>query len=318
MLADVGIPRIGVTTDDHQTFRLTLSLHEAEVAAEVACIELALDAFTPDVLLTNQICRAAVIVSERHDVPACVLTTAEDVGGADGLAPGQATFVIQGDRFLLRSAPDLDPLPTPLPDAVRYVGVCDWEPFPDPARSEIDSLLAIKQGQPLIYVDHRRRTVREARFWSQLVEALHSAPVTVCARIPQWDRDPSALPSNFLVSNALPRAVALARARLAIATAKSSTLLSAAAAGIPSLFVSRRYAEGGEHAARFERAGCALRIESDSLTPELLRAAIDRALRDDVLQQNARRIGLAFAQLHGLSTAADIVEGLPQACDRIS
>lgn len=333
VLGKVELARIACGENGGDTFRLQPSPVALVVERDVRHIEHAMGKFAPHVLIANVIGLSALIASELHGIPLCVLSAAEDVGirhdsihlvndlrasfALPPLLPSHAEFPLLADLFLLRSVAALERESDSLPSEVRFVGACDWEPAcesrtaAEGCRDEFPALSAPEQ-RPLIYTQHRH-TLDEPRFWSELVEALGPCPVQVYATIARWDYHPGTVPCNFIAGNSLPRAAVLAHADLAISTAKSSAPLAALAHGVRSLLISAVGCDGGEHAKRFERAGCAVQIDSNDLTAARLRDAVDAALGDDRLQQNARRLGSAFARIPDFQVAADHVEQLPLA-----
>ncbi|MEU9852634.1 glycosyltransferase [Streptomyces sp. NPDC047974] len=149
----------------------------------------------PDVLVTSVLCVGALAAAETLDLPVVVLGLAchlwpyrdgpgpgdaEDRGwrldgaldvyrtlraalGLPGTGPdGQRALL--GTRFLLRGHPGLEPPGAELPEGVRHVGPCWWEPPADEAadaglRARLD-----RTGKPVVYV-HLGRVFGGESLW---------------------------------------------------------------------------------------------------------------------------------------------------------
>lgn len=325
LLETLAIPRVGPRRRDAETFRLQPWPMPRFVDAEVRHVEQALRELIPDMLIAPVIGVSALIVHDRARVPLCLMSAAEDVGiGPDsvglvndlratfGLAAARAPasrFPLTGDLFLLRSVPALEMDLEALPPEVRFVGACEWEP-PVAAERTQAALAALRAAEsaPTLYVYSHRHSLDEPKLWPCLVDAFGFSAVHVVATIAPWDYDPRVLPPNFTIWNSFPRAAVLPRASLAISTSKSSAPLAALAHGVPSLLVAAPRWDGGEHAARFVRAGCAVRVEAGLVTPAALQRAVTEALQDERLRENARRVGAEFARMPNFRAAADSIE----------
>lgn len=336
------IPRGDAEGDSFLIPRWTVPL---AVAVDVKHVEYALRAFTPDVLVGNQFALSACIVRERTGIPLCMVGMAAylwprregcapefpaceghsrwrhrgmqlSLNGARalfGLQPLERTgdeYPLLGDLFLLRSVPELERSPDTLPRKVRLVGACEWEPPADrdAAWREL-SREAGSDGAPVLYVQ-QGRTFSEPSFWPHLVDALGGAPFRVFASVGRMDSPVGALPSHFVARDHLPQGVVLPHADLVVSGAHSAVTLGTLAHGLPSVAIPATGGEMADNAERLERAGCTVRLDPYNLTPKQLRQAVDRALEDEQIRQNASRLRDAFARVQGFRFAADSVEQL--------
>ncbi|NML51047.1 glycosyltransferase family 1 protein [Streptomyces sp. R302] len=149
----------------------------------------------PDVLVTSVLCVGALAAAETLDLPVVVLglachlwphregpgpDDAEDRGwrldgaldvyrtlraglGLPGTGPDGRRALL-GTRFLLRGHPGLEPPGAELPEGVRHVGPCWWEPPADEAavagiRARLD-----RTGKPVVYV-HLGRVFGGESLW---------------------------------------------------------------------------------------------------------------------------------------------------------
>jgi len=203
-LEPLGIERITRGTGDGGSFELTTWFVPLRTAIDVKHVERAVRQFTPDVLVTQQLCQAPLIVGERQRIPvavmglfsylwpvgqrvsperfaACeptrrwrlsdatrILNEARELFRLPALEADASDSPLLGDLFLLRTVPELEPELQALPARVHTVGPCLWEPpRAEDAWDAIRGRFAEPEA-PLLYVQ-QGRTFRSPGFWKQLV-----------------------------------------------------------------------------------------------------------------------------------------------------
>jgi UDP:flavonoid glycosyltransferase YjiC (YdhE family) len=89
----------------------------------------------------------------------------------------------------------------------------------------------------------------------------------------------------------------------------SGGVLAALAAGVPLVIVPTEW-DRPENAQRVVEAGAGLRISPRDCTPERLRAAVERVLKEPAFRANAQRLSGVFARYGGPARAAELLEDL--------
>ncbi len=342
VLHDAGLPRIAGGDREGTTFEMKRWAPPLTVALDVKHIERAVRGFRPDALVSSLFAIGALIVRERTGLPVCVVGTmaylwprrtagqilfpgCERLASwrfgqmAETLDRARAVFGLRaphdpsrpypllGDVFLLRSVPELESNVTSLPPEVRVVGACEWAP-PSDVGAAWQRLAEQSPGRgPIIYV-HQGQTFGQPSFWPVLVEALGDRPVRVFASVGRMDSPVGVVPKNFVVQAHVPQSAVLPRADLVVCGGHSSVVLGALTHGLPMVVLPAQGGEMPDNTARLERAGCAARLDPATATPTVLRAAVDAALRDNALRQNARCMREAFQRFDGFHAAAEAVE----------
>ena len=216
-LGHLGIERIPCGPSDSHSFQVEHWFHALAIAIQVKHIEYAIDRFTPDVLVGNQLTFGPLIAGERQALPVAILGFASYLWPAwqpdrapqsereqrllwrysemmewynqarqlFSLSPSQAHYMrtpLLGDLFLLQSVPELAGDIHALPEQVHAVGSCLWDvPQPDPEL--IDWLREAGTARdPIIYVQPGRHFL-SPQFWSHLVAAFADRPVRVAAAV---------------------------------------------------------------------------------------------------------------------------------------
>jgi UDP:flavonoid glycosyltransferase YjiC (YdhE family) len=107
----------------------------------------------------------------------------------------------------------------------------------------------------------------------------------------------------------VPHSDLLPRTAVVVTLGGTSTVMAALNAGVPLVVVPTEW-DKPEHAQRVVEAGAGLRLAPHRCTPERLRAAVERVLREPAFRQNAQRLAAAFARYGGPVQAAELVERL--------
>jgi UDP:flavonoid glycosyltransferase YjiC (YdhE family) len=338
LLAAQGIPRVAGGADP-VPFAVNKWGLTATVVDQVAHIEAGVRGFAPDVLVGQQMTLASLVVRRRLGIPTVQLGLAtyllpvaptEDptprerrrifrhremrrvlaeartqLGLGDGPPDDPCDSELLGDRFLLPTVAELEGDVAGLPPRVRLTGSLLWEP--DGHDPELDEFLA-GGGDPVLYVQPGR-AFREAQFWPIAVEALGGRPVRVVAdvgRLERCYRFPVALPS-FLVRTFVPQGQVLGRARAAVSSGHTTSVVGALVHGLPSLLFPT--VSGTDDLAELcvER-GVAIARPPAALDVATLRAAVDEILDDGPLRARAGELAAAFARIDGPARAAALIE----------
>ena len=122
--------------------------------------------------------------------------------------------------------------------------------------------------------------------------------------------DPATLgpaPPQIRLERFVPQAHVLERASAVVSHGGSGTTLGSLARGLPLVLVPQA-ADQFDNAARAERAGAAVVLRPGEVTPESVRAALDRVLRDPAVAEAARTIAAEIADMATADEAAAAVE----------
>ena len=331
---------------DGRSFEVQSWAYPYAVAIQVRHIEHALEVWPADVIVGQQLTLGALIVAERAKLPVALIGFATYLwptglpprscgysDGRDALVAWRHTDMMRhynaarqlhrlravpdspahshllGDLFMVRSIPALEEASASLPDRVKLVGSCLWEPEGE-VDDEIDAWLtsAKRANRSVLYVEHGR-TFRQAPFWPVLREAVGSLQVGVIASVGRMDADEGAVPAHWLVRAHVPQGRVLQVADAVVASATSTVVLGAIRAGLPALLIPA----GGEQpdlAEVCEHAGCASVLLPDHVTPESLADGVRRTIASDALRQRAQVLGKLFAGFDDFGRAVALVEDL--------
>lgn len=330
---------------DERCFDIRLWGHPPAALVGLKQVEEASRRFRPDVLVTHQLCQAAMVARERCGVPTAVLGLASYLwpavrrGGAAAppgvvsrrkghlldnlrllnevralcrLAPaewGPEDHPLLGDLFLLRTVPRLEPELAAFPARVHAAGACLWEPPRDDDAAEWKALRArfAAPEAPLVYAQAGRSFGGQG-FWPLLVDALACGPVQVVASTARMDVPPGPLPPNFVAEPHVPQGLVLPHAAAVVCGSTTTAVLGAAAHGVPSVLVPSS-SESITLTHWAESAGCGAGVGAE-VDGEGLRRAIGAAIVSEPLHGGARAARSAFASMHGFGAAAALLERL--------
>lgn len=210
-----------------------------------------------------------------------------------------------GNIFCVQSVPELEGRTTVLPERVQLIGSCLWEPTQkDP---NLEAWLDKEPEKYLIYVQ-LGRSFEDGNIWSVLVDLLKDAPVRVVAAIGRMDDAAEFIPPNFFVREHIHQGSILSKARLVISNGHSTSVLGAITHGLPSLLFP--CGSGTEDIAeRCINAGVAHLLPMD-VTNTQIQAMLDHILVDEGLRLRSENVKLAFQQIDGCQTAADLITTL--------
>ncbi|WP_211589787.1 glycosyltransferase [Microbispora sp. H11081] len=293
--------------------------------------------FRADVLVTSVLGHGALLAAEALDLPVVVLGFAAHLwpyaaGGEGeprhvvarewrlretlrhyrglrelaGLPPRRdrrAERPLIGSGLLLRGGPALEYPGAVLPEGVRHVGPCQWEPAVDPGEVDrIDRRLS-RVGKPVVYV-HLGRQFGGQSLWPALNEAFTGGPFQAVVERARSGEPSPAAGADILVVREPWMGPLVERAALVLTNATTSPVLAALRHGKP-LAVAPAGSEQPLLAEACVRAGVAVRFPcGDQPGPG---AAVLAAARDDgALHERARRVGGGLPR-DGARSAADRV-----------
>jgi MGT family glycosyltransferase len=259
----------------------------------------------------SRIGRRALRVVERL-VAADVRRGADQIRARHGLAPMGSSVTAYGGRMPLYLVPTsrlYDRDRSDLPPSVHYVGPCHWD---KPAGSPPPAWLTeMPRDRPLVYVTEGTMHSKPAFVLRTALEALAPLPVRVVATT-GMHRDLSSLnlgpiPANARVERFVPHSQLFPHTAVVLTTGGTGTVLASLSAGIPLVIVPTAW-DQPENAWRVAEAGAGLRVPPGQCTPQVLREAVQRVLRDESFASNAKRLGDDFANYGSASQAADLLE----------
>lgn len=255
-----------------------------------------------------------VLRSFANVVAADVRRAAEGFRTRYGLSPirtAVTAFAGQMPLYLVPSTPAFDRQRGDLPKSVRYVGPCQWDkPSGAPSAPWLAELPA---DRPVVYVTEGTVHSKPPLLLRAALKGLASLPVSVIATTGKH-RDPANLglgdiPPNARVERWVPHSDLLPRADVVVTTGGTGTVLATLSAGRPLVVMPTAW-DQPENAWRVVEAGAGIRLAPRQCTPEGVRQAVERVLRDASFRQNARRLAVEFAAYGGAAQAAELLEDL--------
>jgi len=233
-----------------------------------------------------------------------------------GLSPLRCTvtdFAAQMPLYLVPNSPEMDYERDDLPPSVHYVGPCLWK---GADITELpDWVKQLPQDQPWIYASEG--TVHlEPRLLRAVAQGLANLPVQVILttgrhRDPDTlDLGPRPLAPNIHLHQWVPLNALLPKLSGLITVGGPSTLMAALEIGLPVVIVPFTW-DHPESAWRVAESGAGVRISYGQCTPERMRNAVERILKEPSFRRNAKRLAASFARYGGAARAADLISSLP-------
>uniref|UniRef100_Q026U9 Glycosyltransferase, MGT family n=1 Tax=Solibacter usitatus (strain Ellin6076) TaxID=234267 RepID=Q026U9_SOLUE len=198
-----------------------------------------------------------------------------------------------------------------LPPSVHYVGPCLWDK--PSAAPPPDWLLRLPAGRPLIYATEATIGTGEPFLLQAAARAFRNLPVDVVMTTGA-QRNPAGLKladsaPNVRVESYVPQSDLLPRTAVMVTLGGSGGVLAALKAGVPLVVVPTEW-DRPENAQRVVEAGAGIRIPPNRCTPERLRSAVERILREPSYRANAQRLAAVSAHYSGPDRASELLEGL--------
>ncbi len=290
-----------------------------------------------DALVTTPLCHGALLAAETLDLPATVLGFAAHLWPYREGGGGEPEDVVQrewrlretrrhydaaragaglpprrdpsperpliGAGLLLRGDPALEYPGAVLPEGVRHVGPCVWEPKPD--RAEVEGLAGYlaRVGKPVVYV-HLGRLFGGTSLWPRLNETFTGGPFQAVVEVARSGGPRPAPGADIVVIRRPWMSPLVALAEVVLTNGTTSPVLAALLHGRP-LAVAPAGSEQPLLSEACVRAGVAARfaVAAPSDGAATLKAICD----DEELCARARRLGARLAASGGAPAAAAFV-----------
>ena len=237
---------------------------------------------------------------------------ASDLRVAHGLPPLTINVTEYTGRlplYLMPGAPELDYNRKDLPSSVHYIGACLWDKPPDqPPPAWLDG---IPKDRPCVVVDEGALYTQDAPMLELAAKALANQPLTAVLLAGQR-RKPGSVPIEKPAPNvALYYDTALSDvlpyASLLITNGNSDAVIAGLLKGIPVIVLPSIW-DQTEMAWAVHQSGAGIRLDTDKATADELRAAVERALREQEFRVQAQRLSVALQQRGGAPKAAELIE----------
>lgn len=215
--------------------------------------------------------------------------------------------------YLIPSIPDLDYNRRDQPSNVHYVGPCVWTRPSGAAQPEW--LNQLSKQRPWVHATEGTAQYQEPFLLRATAAGLANEPVEVILTTGQ-SRDPKTLgldplPTNMHIERWLSHEDLLPHCAAVVTTGGPATVMAALKAGVPLLMVPTFW-EKSDNAQRVVEAGVGIRLAPRKCTPERVRAAVMRLLKEPHFRANARRIAERLADAPGPARAAELLENLAE------
>ena len=307
-----------------------------EAAFTLPQLDAALTADPPDLVLYDRLSFAGRLYALRHDVPSVrlwpMLVSGEhwslfDVAPLDPTHPLVVGYRqkladllrwyrvdVSVDDFLDRPAPDANI--AFFPRSFQYHGdrFDDRYAFVGPCRRSSDTVpgwVPPTSGRPVLLVSLGSIYNNRPEFYRSCATAFADSPwhvvLAVGERLDLAELEP--LPGNVEVHRVVPQLEVLASATVFLCHAGMGGLMEAMQAGVPVVTVPQTI-EQESNAARVEQLGLGLRLDPEELTPQALRAAVDRVVAEPAFAERGASMRQQIAVAGGATRAADVVEAL--------
>lgn len=231
--------------------------------------------------------------------------------GLPRLRPSVNAHMARLPLYLIPSVRELDYGRRDLPPSVHYVGPCIWnKPADAPAPPWLDDL---PTDRPVVHVTEGTAHYQKPVVLRAAARGLAGLPMeAILTTGPQ--RDPSTLglgdaAPNIRVEQWVSHSDLLPRCAALVTTGGAGTVLTSLQLGVPLVIVPTHW-DKPDNAQRVVEAGVGLRLTPKQCTPEGLRAAVERVVKEPSFRANARRIARIMAEHPGPAGAAELLESL--------
>ncbi|HXI40072.1 MAG TPA: nucleotide disphospho-sugar-binding domain-containing protein [Bryobacteraceae bacterium] len=214
--------------------------------------------------------------------------------------------------YLVPGSPEFDYHRTDLPPSVHYVGPCLWKGSKDESLPEW--VAGLPPDQPLIYASEGTVQLRPVVLRA-VAQGLAGLPVQVILTTGKH-RDPATLdlgvqplPPNIHVAQWIPLTPLLKKLSAMVTIGGPSTMMAAFEAGVPVVVVPFTW-DHPETGWRVAESRAGIHLQPKQCTPERMRVAVERVLREPGFRQNAQRLARSFERCGGAVRAAELIAAL--------
>jgi MGT family glycosyltransferase len=212
--------------------------------------------------------------------------------------------------YMVPSSPEFDYNRRDLPQSVHYVGPCLWKERPG---SITEEFTGVRRDRPWVHVTEGTIHVQAPLVLKAAAQGLANLPMEVILTT-GGNREPADLDIGDIAANIhLYRWVShnelLPKTAVLVTTGGAGSVLAGLNAGVPMVVVPTEW-DKPEVAQRVVEAGAGIRLSPRNCTPERLREAVERVLRESSFRENARRLRASFDRYRGPVQAAELLEGL--------
>jgi MGT family glycosyltransferase len=212
--------------------------------------------------------------------------------------------------YLVRGAPEFDYERRDLPPTVHYVGPLEWTG--DRIQCIPEWLTRLSPEKPVVYVSEGTMHTRAPVLLRAAARGLANLDVQVIMTI-GVNRKPEdlglrPLAPNIRVEQWISQKKLFLLTDVAITVGGAGTVLGALSAGVPLLVVPAE-SDQPDNARRVAETGVGLCLPRRRCTPERLRRAVERLIREPAFRQNARQMASIFETYDGGTRASDLIEG---------
>ena len=214
--------------------------------------------------------------------------------------------------YLVPGSPEFDYQRDDLPPSVHYVGPCLWKG--SKAESLPEWVAGLPPGQPVIYASEGTVQLKPVVLRA-VAQGLAGLPVQVILTTGKH-RDPATLdlgvqplPSNIHVAQWIPLTPLLERLSAMVTIGGPSTMMAAFEAGVPVVVVPFTW-DHPETGWRVAESGAGIHLQPKQCTPERMRVAVERLLKEPSFRENAQRLARSFVRCGGAARAAELIAAL--------
>jgi MGT family glycosyltransferase len=212
--------------------------------------------------------------------------------------------------YMVPTSPEFDYNRVNLPKSVHYVGPCLWN---DRSGGTAAEFTGLRRDRPWIHVTEGTIHMQAPLVLKAAASGLANLPMEVIMTT-GGNREPAELDIGNIASNVhLYRWVShnelLPKTAVLVTTGGAGSVMAALNAGVPMVVVPTEW-DKPEVAQRVAESGAGIRLSPRDCTPDRLREAVERVLRESSFRQNARRLQASFGRYGGPVQAAELLEGL--------
>jgi UDP:flavonoid glycosyltransferase YjiC (YdhE family) len=307
--------------DEANAIVLGESFGRVRAAAALPGVELAMDAWRPDVVLRDACEFASAVAAEAREIPVArvgpwllameafavrmAAPAVDDLRRWAGLEPDPAGDRLAASPYLTRTPASLE-----MPGAHELPQVMRFHDAAPPLRAVRPAGAA-----PLVYMSFGSVAATIGFFpdlYRAVIDALADLPIRLLVTVGEA-ADPAELeplPANVRVERWLPQAEVFTEADAMVGHGGFGTTLGALLAGVPQTVVPL-FADQHHNARRIADLGAGLAV--DAKDPATVRAAVERLLAEPAFRVAAGRVALEAQGLPPIAEASAAVEALAAA-----